>query len=67
MAAYKSSAMKRRLQVFPSARYHRLVKAYAKVSCDSESKVVSIAIKYFFDGMTEEQRQQLLFNASNFA
>jgi len=55
----------RRLQCYPSTHYTGLTKAYAKVNEMTESKVVNLALKSFFDKMPDSEKQQIITASKN--
>lgn len=50
----------RKLQVYATHKHALLVKGYKKVNEVSESKCVSQALKFFFDAMSEADKQRFL-------
>ena len=55
----------RRLQCYTSPHYTGLTKAYAKVNEMTESKVVNLALKCFFDKMPDSEKQKIITTSKN--
>ncbi len=56
----KSVAIERRVQCYPPPVYHKLTVGYAAVNGMTESKVISQALKDFFDRMPQQEKERLL-------
>jgi len=50
----------RRVQGYPPPIYCKLTQGYAAANGITESKVVSEALKQFFDGMPQRERERFL-------
>lgn len=57
--AEKQTIQDRAIKSYPPQKYVELVKAYALTNELTESKVVTLALKDFFNRMTESERKRL--------
>jgi hypothetical protein len=59
MCEKKSVTLERAIMTYPPPLYCQYVRNYAEVRGKSESKIVSEAIKQYFDGMPESEKNKL--------
>ena len=62
---YTSPTLLRRVQVYPSPKYFRLMEAYVHANEMNESEGVSVMIRQFFDNMSEADRQRIIEVSNN--
>lgn len=60
-----SSSHQRAVKAFPTPKYFNLVDSLSKSEGVSRSKVVSTAIKSYFDNMPEHERNRIVNNSKN--
>lgn len=61
----KSVSHDQRLVAYPDPVYKRLVEAEAKGEGKTISQVVGKALKTYYDGLTESQRQAIIYKSKH--
>jgi len=60
-----SSSHERAIKAFPNPKYFNLVDSLSKSEGVSRSKVVSTAIKSYFDNMPDQEKERIVNNSKN--